>query len=179
MPILTMDDKKTPPEGTPPNDQEGNGGAKSYTPEELQAEIDRVAIKTRAEEKTKADKERQKAVAEAVAEANALAKLSAEEQAKAIEAKRSEELTQKERDIALRENRVTAKEKLTELKISTELVDLVVDQDPAVQDKKILALQSTFEKAVTAGVALKLQGDPPKDFGKNQPPEKKKAPTSF
>ena len=57
-------------EDTKLENKEDNSGGKTFTQEEHQAEIDRIAAKTRAEEKAKSEKEIAKARQEAAAEAS-------------------------------------------------------------------------------------------------------------
>lgn len=87
----------------------------------------------------------------------------AEEQRKAIES----ELSEKERNLALRENRADAREMLIEKGIDSNLVDFVVDVDSDKTKSNITELEAAYSLAVKAGVDKALAGTTPKDTTKN------------
>lgn len=152
-----------PDDNVPPVvDPSGNEGdnPKTFTQEELDNAVKARLAKAEksAEEKTK------KAIADAIAEEKRQAKLSAEDRATEESKKKQQELENKERDIALRENRADAREALQEKNISTELVDLVIDVDADKQAENIEKLETAFTKAVEEGVAAKLAGKAPEDY---------------
>lgn len=160
----------TLPAGTPPADnnedkggQKGTETPKTFSAEEHQAELDRIASKTREEERKKAEKAIADAVAKATEEAERRAKLSEEERAKELQAKQQKEFEERERSVTLRENRAAAIEKFAELKLPTKLVDFVIDTDTAAQEGKITSLNEAFNQAVKDGVAEALKGKAPTD----------------
>lgn len=166
-----MEDPKnqTPPSNTPNNDgtqedktkggAEDKGTPKTFTQEDL----DRIAAKTREEEKKKAEKALEAAKAAAREEALAEAKLSEEERAKKDREKKEKEDAERELNITLRENKADAKEKFAELKLPMSLVEFVVGADKEAMTAKITSLKEAWDAAIKEEVATQLKGNPPKD----------------
>jgi hypothetical protein len=139
--------------------EEGNEEPKTFSQEDL----DRIAAKTRAEVKAKADKAAADAIKKAREEWEAEAKLTAEEKVKKENEKRETELAEKLRSIAIRENRAEARDILQEKAISTDLVDWVVDEDIDKTKENIEKLETAWNKAIEDGVNKKMAGSTPKD----------------
>jgi len=176
-------EKETPPKGTPPEGNEGGNGGKegegnpkNLTPEEHQAELDRVAAKTRAEVEKKGEKTTKDAVKKALEEERRQAKLSEEEKEKELGAKKEKEFKERENKVTLRENRSAAIEKFTELGLSPnkEVVDVFVGLDIEKQEAAITSFVELHNKSVKDGVAEAMKGDPPKDPNTNGSPPKGK-----
>lgn len=138
-------------------------GKTTLTHEQHQAELDRIAAKTREEERKKADKATADAVAKALEEERRQAKLSEEEREKELQAKRQKEYEEREKNVTIRENKAAAIEKFAELKLPLKLVPFVVDVNLDVQNEKTSALQEAYNEAVKQGIAEATKGNPPKD----------------
>lgn len=137
-----------------------SGDSKTFTQDQLDA-----VLKERLERERKTSEEQtQKAVAQALADAERKAKLTAEERAAEESRKRADELADKERTIALRENRADAREALLSKNIPTDLVDFVIDVDAEKTMDNIVIIEKAFNKAVEEGVAAKLKGKAPEDY---------------
>lgn len=176
-----MEDKDNPKNtpaadnGTPnPSDNggkkdgaQGDQTPKTFTQEEHQAELDRVAAKTRDEEKKKAEKETAKAVADAKAETERLAKLNEEERTKELRDKEQSELKKQKDDLDLRAARYDGIDKLNELKIPTKFIDFVINPDKDKMMENIDALSKEWTNAIAEAVKDQLKGNTPKAPGSN------------
>lgn len=92
-------------------------------------------------------------------------KLTEEEKYKEELAERENRIAEKEKQIALMENKATATKLLTEKGISVELVDLVVADDADTMKVKIEALEKTFSTNVKTEVEKRLAGGAPRNSG--------------
>lgn len=142
-----LDNQETPKEET-----------KTYTQEELdallQAETDRrvtAALK-------KAEKKNQ----EKVKEAEKLAKLSEQERFQYELEQREKAIAEKEKQMALMENKAEASKALNERGISIALADFVVAEDADTMMENIKLLDDEFKKSVKAEVEKRLAGNSPK-----------------
>lgn len=90
-------------------------------------------------------------------------KLTAEQRAEEERKKLHDELSEKERNLALRENRADARELLIERGIDSTLVDFVVDVDADKTKENVNQLEKAYVQAVKAGVDKALAGTTPKD----------------
>jgi hypothetical protein len=164
--------EQTPPAGTPPEgekkeEKNGENGEpktpKTFTEEEHQAELNRIAAKTRDEEKIKREKDIEQARKAAREEALAEAKLSESEREK--KQREKDALAEKERsdNTTRRENRLDALEALDTEGIDRNLVDFVVDLDKGIQEEKIKTLKTVWDKAMEKQRAEITKGNPPKD----------------
>jgi flagellar biosynthesis GTPase FlhF len=162
--------KNTRAAGTPPvatkedtiggtASDEGKTEVKSFS----QDQLDKI-VKERVErEQEKFKRELAERVAEERKEAERLAALDAEAREKEKIEKQERERQQREHDLTIRENRIDAAEKLRELQLPTELVDLVIDADVSKMSEKIDALNRVFVKALQDGIKAQLKGTTPKD----------------
>ena len=161
--------------GEPEDNKDAKGDPKSFTQEDL----DRIASKTRDEEKRKAEKLIEDAVKKATEDADRRNKLTEEERAKELELTKAKEFEEREKGITLRENRATAIEKLSELQLPVKMVDHLVDINLELQEKKIADFQSAYTESVKAGIAEALKGTPPKATDNTNSKESGKLPTQF
>lgn len=160
-----MSDTNNQDQNQDTNKGEDNSGQDDKKNEKTfnQEQLDEIVSKRLGAEKAKMEKTIAEKVAEAQAEADRKAKLS-EEERRADEAKKaSEQLTQKETELALRESSIEAKEQLQSKNISTDLVNFVVDVDMDKTKENVDLLEKAFTKAVEAQVADKLKGKTPDD----------------
>jgi crotonobetainyl-CoA:carnitine CoA-transferase CaiB-like acyl-CoA transferase len=137
-----------------------------------QDEVNDIVSKRINEVKTKNEETIAAKIQEAQAEWERKQKLSDEERLSEARKAKDEELANKERDIALRENRADAREVLQEKSIPTELVDWVVDVDADTTKKNIEDLEKVWNKSVEAGVEAKLKGSTPTDKSKSSSTQK-------
>lgn len=151
--------KKEDANGGKSGDGKDGEGKTTFTQEDL----NRIAAKTRDEEKAKTDKAIADAVKTALEEEKRQAKLSEEQREAELRQKRDKEVEERDRNITLRENRITAVEKLVEKKLSPKLADLIVDLDLEKQETKLTQLTEAFSESVAAGVAEATKGKPPID----------------
>ena len=131
---------------------------RTYSQEEvdalLQAEVDR-RIKT-------AIKKQEKKNQEKIKEAEKLAQLNEEENYKYQLEQREKALEEKERKMALMENKAEASNALNSRGISISLADLVVAEDADTMMENIKLLEEEFKKSVKAEVEKRLAGNAPK-----------------
>ena len=132
---------------------------KSFT----QADIDKAISERLKREKDASEKRIAETLKKEREEWERQSKLSeeqrAEEQRKAMES----ELSEKERNLALRENRADARELLIERGIDSTLVDFVVDVDADKTKDNVTQLEKAYAAAVKQGVDKSLAGTTPKD----------------
>lgn len=128
------------------------------TMEELQALLQREGDKRVTEAMKKADKKK----ADAIKEAERLAAMSAEEKYKYELDKREAAIAEKERSLALAENKVVASQILQEKGLPIALVDLVVAESAETMNERIKGLESAFSSAVKIEVENRLKAATPK-----------------
>ena len=131
---------------------------KTYTQEELdallQAETDRRV--------SQALKKAERKNAEKVKEAEKLAKLSEQERFQYELDQREKAIAEKEKQMALMENKAEASKALNERGISIALADFVVTDDAETMMDNIKLLEAEFKKSVKAEVERRLMGNSPK-----------------
>lgn len=145
----------------------GEGDKTTFTKEEHQAELDRVAAKTRAEATAKAEKDKAEAIQKALENERENAKLSAEERAKKALEKDRADIEEQKKSIALRENLADVKVILGDLKYPPELAELLVNIDKDVQTANIAAFKAGVAKIVKDAIADATKGTPGKDVNTN------------
>lgn len=160
---INTPDPKPPVDGSDKEVDAGKGveTPKSYT----QDDLNRIAAKTREEERQKAEKLTQDAIKKALEDERRQAKLSEEERNKELLEKQRTESEAREREITIRENRADAKEQFAELKLPMKLVEFVVDSDKEAMTEKINNFKSSWEEALKEAVQTQLKGETPKDAG--------------
>jgi hypothetical protein len=167
---MSEDKKNTQDTKTPEvSDKEVKTEEVSFT-EEQQEKINELmtARLTRAEEQwkeklEKLQKEAEERVAKAKEEGEKLAKLSAEEKEKELLKKQQKEAEEREKLLARRENKLDAIELFSSKEVPIDLVDYIVTTDKEETLKNAEKFIEEYKKSVEKSVALKLQGEPPKD----------------
>jgi hypothetical protein len=167
---MDEDKNKTPVSNTPDaNKDGGNGGKgdekstpKTFTQEEHQAELDRIAGKTRDEEKVKAEKLVAEAVNKALTEERRLAKLSQEEKEKELLEKSRVEIDAERKSINKDRNELSAVKKLTEYGMPVELSVYIVSDDSETTTSNLENLKKIWDKSLNEKIEAKLKGDTPK-----------------
>lgn len=134
-----------------------------------QSDMDSLASKVRAEEKAKRETLINDAVTSAIAEYERKAKLTEEEREKEIRTQREKEISDREKNITMRERKIEALELLAQKGLSKDLVDFVVDLDNEKMLSKVDTLAKTYNKSVESTVQEKLKGQAPKDFSTKKP----------
>ena len=137
------------------------------TIEELQALLQREGDKRVTEAMKKADKKK----ADAIKEAERLAAMSAEEKYKYELDKREAAIAEKERSLALAENKVAASQILQEKGLPIALVDLVVAESAETMNERIKGLESAFTSAVKTEVENRLKAATPKAAAQDVKPK--------
>lgn len=131
----------------------------------MQAEFDRRVAKGLETQKKNLSSTMQQqindAVAAAVKEAQEKAKMTAEQQAEYDAKKRNDELTKREAAIARRELKASAKEKLQEKGLSSDLADFLDYSDETKMEESLEKLAKTYQTSIQAGVEAKLKGTKP------------------
>lgn len=154
----------------PTNNEEGqqneNGNEEkiSYTKEELDALIQRESDRR----VSQALKTAQKKNEAKVKEAEKLAKMNEQQRYEYELTQREQAIADKERQLALAENKAEASSILAEKGISPKLVDFVVAEDAEVMMNNIQTLEAEFKASVKAEVEKRLATTTPK---KNLPVE--------
>ena len=138
--------------------QETKQETRTYTQEEvdalLQQETDRRI--------SSAQKKWEKKSQEKVREAEKLAKLSEQERFQYELEQREKAIAEKEKQMALMENKAEASKALNERGISIALADFVVAEDADTMMENIKMLEDEFKKSVKAEVEKRLAGSSPK-----------------
>lgn len=143
----------TPKQGTAPQNA-AQSAEKTFTQDELNKIIaDRLKSEQKRWEKKAADER---------AETERVAKMTADEKAKHEQEKREREFAEREAALARKERTALARDLLSEKGMPAALIGAVdVSSDDAVQPS-VEALAKAFSEAVSAEVAKKLAGAPPK-----------------
>ena len=137
---------------------------KSFT----QADIDKAISERLKREKEASEKRIAETLKKEREEWERQSKLSEEQRAEEARKQMESELSEKERNLALRENRADARELLIERGIDSTLVDFVVDVDADKTKENISLLEKAYAQAVKAGVDKALAGTTPKDTTSEQ-----------
>lgn len=153
------------PEVVVKEEEKKEGGEKSYS----QKDLDAVAGKVRAEVKAQLDREYAERIKKEREEAERMALLSQDEKDKELRTKKMKELEEKERSLILKENKLLGKERLQELGLDSELIDLVNSENQEDMFLKIDKIAETIKRGISSGVEEQLKGTPPKDFGSSKP----------
>lgn len=128
-----------------------------------QADIDKAISERLKREKEASEKRIAETLKKEREEWERQSKLSEEQRAEEARKQMESELSEKERNLALRENRADARELLIERGIDSTLVDFVVDVDADKTKENISLLEKAYAQAVKAGVDKALAGTTPKD----------------
>ena len=128
------------------------------TQEELDALLQREGDRRVSDALKKFDKKK----ADAIKEAERLATMSAEEKFKYELDKREKAIAEKERNLALAENKIEAQKILSSKSLPIELVDLVVAEDAETMMGRIKGLETAFTTAVKTEVENRLKSTSPK-----------------
>lgn len=128
------------------------------TQEELDALLQREGDRRVSDALKKFDKKK----ADAIKEAERLATMSAEEKFKYELDKREAAIAEKERSLALAENKVAASQILQEKGLPIALVDLVVAESAETMNERIKGLETAFTSAVKTEVENRLKAATPK-----------------
>lgn len=184
-----MAEENTQPTGTPaagnPEDNGGKSGEqtpKTFTAEEHQAELDRVAAKTRNEEKIKREADVAAAKEQARKEALEEASMSEKERQEKMNQKKAQEDAEREKNLTIRENKLDAVKKFIELQLPSDdaIVDLFVNTDKEKMLGAIETFAKVFNAAVAEGVKTQLAGGkPPKDPNSGKPSTEKQQENYF
>jgi hypothetical protein len=102
------------------------------------------------------------------ADAERQAKMTAEEREKEMTEKARQEISLKEKEILLRENKLEAHQKLSELGMPIDFADFVISRDLQKQNERIEKLNAKFSEAVANSVESRLKGKAPKDYTANE-----------
>ena len=137
---------------------------KSFT----QADIDKAISERLKREKDASEKRIAETLKKEREEWERQSKLSEEQRAEEARKQMESELSEKERNLALRENRADARELLIERGIDSTLVDFVVDVDADKTKDNVNQLEKAYAQAVKAGVDKALAGTTPKDTSSEQ-----------
>ena len=140
------------------DNQETQTETKTYTQEELDALLQAEADRRVSQALKKAEKKN----AEKVREAEKLAKLSEQERFQYELEQREKAIAEKEKQMALMENKAEASKALNERGISIALADFVVAEDADTMMDNIKLLEDEFKKSVKAEVEKRLAGSSPK-----------------
>lgn len=146
-------------------EDKGSETEKTYSEKEVQELLQREADRRVSEALKKADKKKEAAVKEA----EKLAKMNEEEKFRYELEKREAALVEKEKKMALMENKAEASKALNSRGISIALADFVVAEDADTMMENIKLLEDEFKKSVKAEVEKRLAGSTPKkNLGDNK-----------
>ena len=131
----------------------------------MQAEFDRRVAKGLETQKKNLSTQMQQqindAVSAAVKEAQDRAKMTAEQQAEYDAKKRTDELAKREAAIVKRELKASAREKLQEKGLSSDLADFLDYTDETKMSESLEKLAKTYQNSIQLGVEAKLKGTKP------------------
>ena len=128
-----------------------------------QEDIDRVLKKRLQQVEAKKQDDIKAAVEKAIADYDRKAKMTEADRAAEASKEREAELTKRENDLAIRENRNRAIEVLTEKNIPTSLVNYIATADPDQTEENIENFTRDWSKALAAAVKEAARGTAPRD----------------
>ena len=131
---------------------------KTYTQEEVDKLLQSEADRRVNEAMKKAERKKEAAIKEATK----LAKMDEEQRYQYKLEQREKAIADKERELALAENKATASMVLSNRGISAELVNLVVAEDADTMNQNIQLLEKAFKESVKAEVEKRLATSTPK-----------------
>ena len=126
------------------------------------AELDALLQKEGDRRVSSALKKQEQKNTEKLKEAQKLAKMDADERFQYELEQREKAIEEKERELALAENRNVAGKILNEKGLSLDLVDFIVDTDADTMKSRIDLLDKAFKKSVKAEVERRMGGSSPK-----------------
>lgn len=153
-------------------EQEQQQEPKTYTQEEVDALLQSEADRRVTEALKRAEKKKEAAVKEA----QRLAAMNEQEKYEYQLQQREAAITEKEKQLALAENKNEASKILAEKGLAIALVDFVVAEDAETMKKNIDLLDKCFKESVKAEVAQRLKSKTPE---KNLPIDKQLTKESF
>lgn len=139
---------------TPTTDDEKT----TYTLEEVQAMLQKEGDRRVSEALKKAERKN----AEKMKEAEKLAKMNADEKFQYELEQREKAIAEKEKALALAENKNAASKILADKGISLELVDFIIAEDADTMKSNISLLEKAFKQSVKAEVEKRLGSSTPK-----------------
>lgn len=153
------------PEGEGQNDEGNNGEGQEQESQpiefksrsELDAYMDKHAEKALKTAREKWERESKLREEKVRTEAERLAQMTEKERQEALEAEREQQLADREAELNRRELKANSLLELSERKLPTELIDVVVLTDADACKKSIDALDSAFKKAVDSAVDERLK----------------------
>ena len=159
----TTDDKdiKTGAEDveTGAEDNKSDDGKKQFSQEDVDKIISERLKKAEAKKQGDIDA----AVKKAIADYDRKQKMSEAERAAEASKEREDELTKREREIAIRENTARAKEILSDRNIPTSLVKYIATDDADETDENVEAFAADWGKAIQAAIKDAARGTAPRD----------------
>lgn len=145
------------------NTNEGQEATETQTPKTYtQEEVNELLQKEADRRVSEALKKAEKKSAEKIKEAQKLATLNEQQKYEYELEQREKAIAEKERELALSENKTVASKILSERGISLELVDFVVAEDADTMNNNINLLDKAFKASVKAEVEKRLNTTTPK-----------------
>ena len=138
--------------------EDNNTEPKTYTQEEVDALLQKEADRRVTEALKKAERKNQ----EKVKEAQKLAQMNEQEKYQYELEQREKAIIEKEKALALAENKNEAGKILAEKGLSLSLVDFVVAEDAETMNKNISLLDKAFKQSVKLEVEKRLSSNTPK-----------------
>lgn len=129
-----------------------------------QEDMDRVISERLKKAEAKKQGEIDAAVQRAIADYERKAKMTEAERVAEASKQREDELTKRETELAIRENRNHAIEELTKKKIPTSLVDYIATADPEQTDENIANFERDWSRALAEAVKDAAKGSAPRDL---------------
>ncbi len=168
-------ENKTTISPTAGEDNGKNAGDVVFTQDQVNALIQ----KRLAEEKSKNEKLLTETLASKLAEQERLSKLTQEEKERELLNQSKMQIEAKQRELNIKENKIFAYEKFTELGIPTSLIDMVIHEDKEIMESNIQKLQTDFKKAVESEIKNALKGTTNTDVNSNKDIVKKNSKNYF
>lgn len=137
----------------------GSDESRKFTQEDM----DRVVKKRLQAAEAKHQEALDAAVKKAIADYDRKAKMTEADRAAEASKEREAELTRREHELAVRENRNRAVEELTKKNIPTSLVDYIATADADETDENIAAFEADWSRALAAAIKDAARGSAPRD----------------
>lgn len=158
------------------NDADGNEagkgedqrGEKKFT----QADLDKVLESRLKRAEASYEKKLQAELDKRISDYERKSKLTEAERVAEASKEKEASLAQKERELAVRENRNFAIDELREKKIPTDLVDYLATADRDETEANIDKFETAWTKAIAEAIADASRGEAPRDYSSRKPEKK-------
>jgi len=146
------------------NDKDDKGTQETEDPKSFtQEQVDEIVSKRINKESSKFEKKLLEMQTKMQEDAERYSKMSEDEKKKEQDERKRKEDEDRDRNLTLRENKLEAREKLSELSMPSVFVDIVLNVDLDAQNDNIEKIHKAWTTAIAEEVKKQTKGEAPKD----------------